>query len=130
MYTVSYYVYTSYTRTHTHMQYYRKPLLARVTTSQPIISEQDINVIFCKVDELYDLHQELSALLEPSLENWSSKTCVNGFFVHLVSDFVERGEEEREGEAIRKLRRAGERERRERERESGIGRRSNERRRE
>jgi breakpoint cluster region protein len=67
------------------MQYYRKPLIARATTSQPIISEQDINTMFYRVEDLYDLHRRLSEMLEPSLENWSTKTCVSGFFVQLVS---------------------------------------------
>ena len=75
----------THTHTYTHTQYYRKPLLARATTSQPIISERDINTMFYRIEDLYELHVALSAKLEPSLENWSSKTCVNGFFVFLVS---------------------------------------------
>ena len=70
---------------HMAIQYYRKPLMARATTSQPIISERDINTMFYRIEDLYELHLKLSEKLEPSLENWSTKTCVSGFFVQLVS---------------------------------------------
>ena len=95
------------------MQYYRKPLLARATTSQPIISERDINIMFYRVEDLYELHLKLSEKLEPSLENWSTKTCVSGFFVQLVSlGRFRMGDIRRKGGR-------GER-KREREREAGV----------
>lgn len=76
-------------------EYYKKPLLARATTSQPILSERDINTIFYCVEDLCTLHSTLHDQLEPTLAKWSIKTCVGEFFVHLCrnlklyKDYVE-----------------------------------------
>lgn len=68
-----------------HIQYYRKPLLALTTTSQPILAERDINTIFYRTEDLVELHTTLHEKLETQLREWTVNTCVGDFFVELVS---------------------------------------------
>ena len=65
-------------------QFYRKPLLARTTTSQVILSERDINTIFYRTEDLAEVHTVLHEKLEPQLRDWTVNTCVGDFFVELV----------------------------------------------
>ena len=86
-------------------QFYRKPLLARTTTSQVILSERDINTIFYRTEDLAEVHTVLHEKLEPQLRDWTVNTCVGDFFVELVREGGEkeggRGEGEREGREVR-----------------------------
>ena len=67
-------------------QFYRKPLLARTTTSQVILGERDINTVFYRTEDLVDLHTALHEKLEPQLRDWTVNTCVGDFFVELVRE--------------------------------------------
>ena len=73
-------------------QFYRKPLLALTTTSQPILTERDINTVFYRTEDFADLHTSLHEKLEPQLRDWSVNTCVGDFFVDLVREEGGRGE--------------------------------------
>ena len=66
-------------------QFYRKPLIAISTTSQSIMTERDVNTIFYRTEDLFELHTALHEKLEPQLQNWSVSTCVGAFFMDLVS---------------------------------------------
>jgi hypothetical protein len=67
-------------------EFYRKPLLARTTTSQTILSERDINTVFYRTEDLVDLHTALHEKLEPQLRDWTVNTCVGDFFVELCKN--------------------------------------------
>ena len=99
LYTAVFYPSFSYSSSHSLPQFYRKPLLARTTTSQVILSERDINTIFYRTEDLADLHTALHEKLEPQLRDWSIHTCVGDFFVDLVRErenVREGGERERD----------------------------------
>ena len=49
------------------------------------MTEREVNTIFYRTEDLFDLHTTLHEKLEPQLLNWSAKTCVGVFFVDLVS---------------------------------------------
>ena len=70
------------------IQYYRKPLLALSTTSQPIISERDVNTIFYRVEDLFALHTSLHDKLDLQLQDWGVHSCVADFFLELVCEHV------------------------------------------
>lgn len=66
-------------------QYYRKPLLALCTTTQPILCERDVNTIFYRIEDLISLHTDLHGKIEAQLQNWSMESQVGDFFLELVS---------------------------------------------
>lgn len=72
-------------------QFYRKPLLALATTTQPILTEKEINTIFYRTEDLSDLHTQLHEKLEPQLRDWNVNTCVGDFFVELVGPWGQKG---------------------------------------
>jgi len=69
----------------TILQYYRKPLVAVASTSQPILNEREVNTIFfIGIEELQQLHVEIYRMLEPRVQAWSATVCVGDVFVELV----------------------------------------------
>uniref|UniRef100_A0A671S4M8 Breakpoint cluster region protein-like n=1 Tax=Sinocyclocheilus anshuiensis TaxID=1608454 RepID=A0A671S4M8_9TELE len=48
-----------------------KPLKAAATTSQPVLTVQQIETIFFKVPELYEIHKEFYDSLLPRVQQWS-----------------------------------------------------------
>lgn len=62
-----------------------KPLKAAATTSQPVLSSQQIETIFFKVPELYEIHKEFYDGLFPRVQQWSHQQRVGDLFQKLVS---------------------------------------------
>uniref|UniRef100_A0A4X2LZ63 BCR activator of RhoGEF and GTPase n=1 Tax=Vombatus ursinus TaxID=29139 RepID=A0A4X2LZ63_VOMUR len=62
-----------------------KPLKAAATTSQPVLTGQQIETIFFKVPELYDIHKEFYDGLGPRVECWSQQQRVGDLFQKLAS---------------------------------------------
>lgn len=65
-----------------------KPLKAAATTSQPVLTSQQIETIFFKVPELYEIHKEFYDGLFPRVQQWSHQQRVGDLFQKLVSPFV------------------------------------------
>lgn len=63
-----------------------KPLKAAATTSQPVLTSQQIETIFFKVPELYEIHKEFYDGLSPRVQQWSHQQRVGDLFQKLVSD--------------------------------------------
>lgn len=63
-----------------------KPLKAAATTSQPVLTSQQIETIFFKVPELYEIHKEFYDGLFPRVQQWSHQQRVGDLFQKLVSD--------------------------------------------
>ena len=63
---------------------YMKPLKATISTSQPIMSNQDFETVFHCVPELHDLHWGFYDNLKPRLDSWSADTNVGDLFKKLV----------------------------------------------
>uniref|UniRef100_A0A8C1CD70 BCR activator of RhoGEF and GTPase n=1 Tax=Cyprinus carpio carpio TaxID=630221 RepID=A0A8C1CD70_CYPCA len=57
-----------------------KPLKAAATTSQPVLTVQQIETIFFKVPELYEIHKEFYDSLLPRVQQWSHHQCVGDLF--------------------------------------------------
>ncbi|CAL8343065.1 unnamed protein product [Lota lota] len=62
-----------------------KPLRAAATTSQPMLSTQEIETIFFKVPELHELHKDFYDALLPRVQDWSYQQCVGDLFQKLAS---------------------------------------------
>lgn len=61
-----------------------KPLKAAATTSQPVLTSQQIETIFFKVPELYEIHKEFYDGLLPRVQQWSHQQRVGDLFQKLV----------------------------------------------
>lgn len=61
-----------------------KPLKAAATTSQPVLTVSQIETIFFKVPELYEIHREFYDGLLPRVQQWSHHQRVGDLFQKLV----------------------------------------------
>lgn len=62
-----------------------KPLRAAATTSQPMLTIQQIETIFFKVPELHEIHKDFYDALLPRAQEWSHQQCVGDLFQKLAS---------------------------------------------
>lgn len=62
------------------MLQYMKAIRATLTTSQPVISEEEFGTMFYKIPELHALHQTFLEGLRKKMEKWDSKTTVGEQF--------------------------------------------------
>ncbi|KAJ4941829.1 hypothetical protein JOQ06_011703 [Pogonophryne albipinna] len=62
-----------------------KPLRAAATTSQPMLTIQQIETIFFKVPELHEIHKDFFDALLPRVQDWSHQQCVGDLFQKLAS---------------------------------------------
>ena len=63
-----------------------KPLKAAATTSQPVLTSQQIETIFFKVPELYEIHKDFYDGLLPRVQQWDRQQRVGDLFQKLVRD--------------------------------------------
>ncbi|XP_072326253.1 active breakpoint cluster region-related protein [Scyliorhinus torazame] len=61
-----------------------KPLKAAATTSQPVLTNQQIETIFYKVQEIHHFHREFCDSLQPKIQNWDSRHSVGHLFQKLA----------------------------------------------
>ena len=54
-------------------------------TSQPVLTEEEIEVIFQNIPQLYDIHSRFIKALEPKLKNWNGDQAIGECFKMLVS---------------------------------------------
>nr|XP_060641208.1 breakpoint cluster region protein [Anolis sagrei ordinatus] len=62
-----------------------KPLKAASTTSQPVLTGHQIETIFFKVPELYEIHKDFYDGLLPRVQQWSHQQRVGDLFQKLAS---------------------------------------------
>ncbi|XP_069471334.1 active breakpoint cluster region-related protein isoform X1 [Ambystoma mexicanum] len=62
-----------------------KPLKATATTSQPVLTSQQIENIFYKIQDIYDIHKEFYDCLCPNVQQWDNKVTVGHLFQKLAS---------------------------------------------
>ncbi|KAM7391467.1 hypothetical protein PAMP_022156 [Pampus punctatissimus] len=62
-----------------------KPLRAAATTSQPMLTIQQIETIFFKVPELHEIHKDFYDALLPRVQDWTYQQCVGDLFQKLAS---------------------------------------------
>ncbi|XP_076160015.1 rho GTPase activating protein at 1A isoform X3 [Ptiloglossa arizonensis] len=68
------------------MLQYMKAIRATLTTSQPVISEDEFGTMFYKIPELHGLHQTFLDGLRKKLEKWDSKTTIGEQFKVMASN--------------------------------------------
>ncbi|XP_041792310.1 PH_BCR_vertebrate and RhoGAP_Bcr domain-containing protein isoform X2 [Chelmon rostratus] len=62
-----------------------KPLRAAATTSQPMLTIQQIETIFFKVPELHEIHKDFYDALLPRVQDWGHQQRVGDLFQKLAS---------------------------------------------
>lgn len=69
-----------------------KPLKAAATTSQPVLTLAQIETIFFKVPELFEIHKDFYDGLFPRVQQWSHHQRVGDLFQKLVRNNKERSQ--------------------------------------
>lgn len=64
-----------------------KPLKATATTSQPVLTLQQIETIFYKIQDIYEIHKEFYDSLCPKVQQWDSNITMGHLFQKLVCAF-------------------------------------------
>ncbi|XP_076755215.1 rho GTPase activating protein at 1A isoform X1 [Xylocopa sonorina] len=77
---------TTYVECLNVMLQYMKAIRATLTTSQPVISEDEFGTMFYKIPELHALHQTFLDGLRNKLEKWDSKTTIGEQFKVMASN--------------------------------------------
>ncbi|XP_036381709.1 active breakpoint cluster region-related protein isoform X2 [Megalops cyprinoides] len=62
-----------------------KPLKATATTSQPVLTIQQIETIFYKIQDIFEIHKEFYDALYPNIQQWDDKVTVGHLFQKLAS---------------------------------------------
>ncbi|XP_023132109.2 active breakpoint cluster region-related protein isoform X1 [Amphiprion ocellaris] len=62
-----------------------RPLKATATTSQPVLTIQQIETIFYKIQDIFEIHKEFYDALLPSIQQWDEKVTVGHLFQKLAS---------------------------------------------
>ncbi|XP_061106393.1 active breakpoint cluster region-related protein isoform X1 [Conger conger] len=62
-----------------------KPLKATATTSQPVLTIQQIETIFYKIQDIFEIHKEFYDDLFPHIQQWDDKVTVGHLFQKLAS---------------------------------------------
>ncbi|NXE52077.1 ABR protein, partial [Casuarius casuarius] len=62
-----------------------KPLKATATTSQPVLTLQQIETIFYKIQDIYEIHKEFYDSLSPKVQQWDSNITMGHLFQKLAS---------------------------------------------
>lgn len=62
-----------------------RPLKAAATSSQPVLTMQQIETIFYKIQDIFEIHKEFYDALLPSIQRWDEKVTVGHLFQKLVS---------------------------------------------
>ncbi|KYO17616.1 hypothetical protein Y1Q_0009653 [Alligator mississippiensis] len=60
-----------------------KPLKATATTSQPVLTIQQIETIFYKIQDIYEIHKEFYDSLCPKVQHWDSSVTMGHLFQKL-----------------------------------------------
>ncbi|KAM9788229.1 active breakpoint cluster region-related protein isoform 1-T1 [Neosynchiropus ocellatus] len=62
-----------------------RPLKATATTSQPVLSIKQIETIFYKIQDIFEIHKEFYDALLPNIQHWDEKVTVGHLFQKLAS---------------------------------------------
>ncbi|KAI3373476.1 hypothetical protein L3Q82_022080 [Scortum barcoo] len=62
-----------------------RPLKATATTSQPVLTIQQIETIFYKIQDIFEIHKEFYDSLLPNIQQWDEKVTVGHLFQKLAS---------------------------------------------
>uniref|UniRef100_A0A671YJV4 ABR activator of RhoGEF and GTPase n=1 Tax=Sparus aurata TaxID=8175 RepID=A0A671YJV4_SPAAU len=62
-----------------------RPLKATATTSQPVLTIQQVETIFYKIQDIFEIHKEFYDALLPNIQQWDEKVTVGHLFQKLAS---------------------------------------------
>ncbi|XP_077360841.1 active breakpoint cluster region-related protein isoform X2 [Festucalex cinctus] len=62
-----------------------RPLKATATTSQPVLTIQQVETIFYKIQDIFEIHKEFYDALLPNIRQWDEKVTVGHLFQKLAS---------------------------------------------
>ncbi|KAM4620560.1 active breakpoint cluster region-related protein isoform 1-T1 [Polymixia lowei] len=62
-----------------------RPLKATATTSQPVLTIQQVETIFYKIQDIFEIHKEFYDALWPNIQQWDEKVTVGHLFQKLAS---------------------------------------------
>ncbi|MGH0136384.1 UNVERIFIED_CONTAM: hypothetical protein FKN15_040816 [Acipenser sinensis] len=62
-----------------------RPLKATATTSQPVLTIQQIETIFYKIQDIFEIHKEFYDNLYPNIQQWDNTLTVGHLFQKLAS---------------------------------------------
>ncbi|KAL2095039.1 hypothetical protein ACEWY4_009758 [Coilia grayii] len=62
-----------------------RPLKAAATTSKPVLSVEQIETIFYKIQDIHEIHKEFYDALLPHIQQWDDKVTVGHLFKKLAS---------------------------------------------
>uniref|UniRef100_A0A8C7K637 ABR activator of RhoGEF and GTPase n=1 Tax=Oncorhynchus kisutch TaxID=8019 RepID=A0A8C7K637_ONCKI len=62
-----------------------RPLKATATTSQPVLTIQQVETIFYKIQDIFEIHKEFYDSLLPHIQQWDEKVAVGHLFKKLAS---------------------------------------------
>uniref|UniRef100_A0A3Q3JV41 Active breakpoint cluster region-related protein n=1 Tax=Monopterus albus TaxID=43700 RepID=A0A3Q3JV41_MONAL len=62
-----------------------RPLKATATSSQPVLTIQQIETIFYKIQDIFEIHKEFYDALLPNIQQWDEKVTVGHLFQKLAS---------------------------------------------
>ncbi|XP_024287507.1 active breakpoint cluster region-related protein isoform X3 [Oncorhynchus tshawytscha] len=62
-----------------------RPLKATATTSQPVLTIQQVETIFYKIQDIFEIHKEFYDALFPHIQQWDEKVAVGHLFQKLAS---------------------------------------------
>ncbi|XP_037322522.1 active breakpoint cluster region-related protein isoform X1 [Pungitius pungitius] len=62
-----------------------RPLKATATTSQPVLTIQQVETIFYKIQDIFEIHKEFYDALLPNIQHWDEKVTVGHLFQKLAS---------------------------------------------
>ncbi|MCI4394526.1 hypothetical protein PGIGA_G00169780 [Pangasianodon gigas] len=62
-----------------------RPLKATATTSKPVLTMEQIETIFYKIQDIYEIHKEFYDALFPHIQQWDDRVTVGHLFQKLAS---------------------------------------------
>ncbi|KAJ7997101.1 hypothetical protein DPEC_G00225420 [Dallia pectoralis] len=62
-----------------------RPLKATASSSQPVLTIQQVNTIFYKIQDIFEIHKEFYDALLPHVQQWDEKVTVGELFQKLAS---------------------------------------------
>ncbi|XP_056140739.1 active breakpoint cluster region-related protein isoform X1 [Lampris incognitus] len=62
-----------------------RPLKATATTSQPVLTIQQVETIFYKIQDIFEIHKEFYDAISPNIQHWDEKVTVGHLFQKLAS---------------------------------------------
>ncbi|KAM7374729.1 hypothetical protein PAMP_007370 [Pampus punctatissimus] len=64
-----------------------RPLKATATTSQPVLTIQQVETIFYKIQDIFEIHKEFYDALLPNIQQWDEKASQLGVYKAFVDNY-------------------------------------------